>query len=136
MTLDLDPGPGVRWPRIVEAAKTIRALLEGLGLRSFVKTTGGAGLHVVVPLTPRHPWASVRAFSRAVALEMVRRSPREYTATLSKSQRTGKIFVDYLRNSRGATAVAAYSPHARKRGARGHPGGLARAPGPASPGPL
>jgi bifunctional non-homologous end joining protein LigD len=113
LTLDFDPGPGVSWPSVLEGARRARRLLEDLGLTSFVKTTGGKGLHVVVPLIPRQSWAGVKQFSRAVALEMVRRFPREYTATLSKADRVGKIFIDYLRNSRGATAVAAYSTRAR-----------------------
>ncbi len=113
LIFDLDPGPGVSWPRIVAAARAIRELLERVDLESFVKTTGGKGLHVVVPLAPRQDWTMLKDFSRAFALEVVRRSPREYTATLSKSERAGKIFVDYLRNSRGATAVAAYSTRAR-----------------------
>jgi len=113
LIFDLDPGPGVSWPRVVEGARRARRLLEDLGLTPFVKTTGGKGLHVVVPLTPRQSWAVVKEFSRAIALEMVRRFPAEYTATLSKADRIGKIFIDYLRNSRGATAVAAYSTRAR-----------------------
>jgi bifunctional non-homologous end joining protein LigD len=113
LTLDLDPGPGVAWPQVLEAARRIRALLDRLGLASFAKTTGGKGLHVVVPLAPRPTWALLKDFSRAIALEMARRFPREYTATLSKTDRDGKIFIDYLRNSRGATAVAAYSTRAR-----------------------
>jgi bifunctional non-homologous end joining protein LigD len=113
LTLDLDPGPGVGWPRVLETARRIRDLLDKLGLASFVKTTGGKGLHVVVPLAPRQTWAMLKEFSRVIALEMVRRFPREYTATLSKADRNGKIFIDYLRNSRGATAVAAYSTRAR-----------------------
>lgn len=113
LTLDLDPGPGVAWPRVLEAARRIRALLDRLGLASFAKTTGGKGLHVVVPLAPRQTWALLKEFSRAIALELARRFPREYTATLSKTDRDGKIFIDYLRNSRGATAIAAYSTRAR-----------------------
>ncbi len=113
LIFDLDPGPGVSWPRVVEGARAIRELLEALDLESFTKTTGGKGLHVVVPLVPRQDWTMLKDFSRAFALELVRQSPREYTATLSKSQRADKIFVDYLRNSRGATAVAAYSTRAR-----------------------
>jgi bifunctional non-homologous end joining protein LigD len=77
-----------------------------------VKTTGGKGLHVVVPLASRPTWSMVKEFSRAIATELVARYPREYTATLSKAERVGKIFVDFLRNSRGATAVAAYSTRA------------------------
>ena len=113
MTLDLDPGPGVTWPRVVEAARRVRGLLDDLGLTSFVKTTGGKGLHVVVPLGPRPTWAVVKEFSRAIAVSMARQFPREYTAALSKTDRAGRIFVDYLRNQRGATAVAAFSPRAR-----------------------
>src|SRR6266536_1582881 len=112
MILDLDPGPGVDWPRVVEGGRRIRSILDKLALASFVKTTGGKGLHVVVPLVPRQPWSVVKEFSRAIAMEMVRRFPRDYTASLSKADRAGKIFVDYLRNSRGATAVAAYSTRA------------------------
>jgi bifunctional non-homologous end joining protein LigD len=113
LTMDLDPGPGVSWPRVLEAARRTRDLLAKFGLASFVKTTGGKGLHVVAPLGPRQTWAALREFSRAIALEMARRFPREYTATPSKVDRNGKIFIDYLRNSRGATAVAAYSTRAR-----------------------
>jgi len=113
LTLDLDPGPGVAWPQVLETARRIRALLDRLGLASFAKTTGGKGLHVVVPLAPRQTWTLLKEFSRAIALEMARRFPREYTATLSKTDRDGKIFIDYLRNSRGATAIAAYSTRAR-----------------------
>lgn len=113
MILDLDPGPGVAWSRLAEAARTARAVLGELGLTSFVKTTGGKGLHVVVPLAPRASWDAVKEVSRAIAVEMARRFPREYTASLAKADRAGKIFVDYLRNARGATAVAAYSTRAR-----------------------
>ncbi len=77
LIFDLDPGPGVSWPRVVEGARRARRLLEDLGLTPFVKTTGGKGLHVVVPLTPRQSWAVVKEFSRAIALEMVRRFPAE-----------------------------------------------------------
>ena len=113
LTFDLDPAPGVPWRRVVTGARNVRSILDDLGLTSFVKTTGGKGLHVVVPLAQRPTWAVLKEFSRAVALELVRRFPKEYTVTLSKSARVGRIFVDYLRNSRGATAVAAYSTRAR-----------------------
>jgi bifunctional non-homologous end joining protein LigD len=112
MILDLDPGPGVDWSRVVEGGRRIRSILDKLRLTSFVKTTGGKGLHVVVPLAPRQPWSVLKEFSRAIAIEMVKRFPHDYTASLSKADRVGKIFVDYLRNSRGATAVAAYSTRA------------------------
>jgi bifunctional non-homologous end joining protein LigD len=113
MTLDLDPGPGVPWTRMTEAAAALRERLKGLGLESFVKTTGGKGLHVVAPLAARHSWDEVREFSRAIAEGFVRESPREFVATMTKSKRAGKIFLDYLRNARGATTVAAYSTRAR-----------------------
>ncbi|TAH35545.1 MAG: DNA ligase D [Planctomycetota bacterium] len=113
LTLDLDPAPGVAWARVVATAKALHQRLSDLGLRSFVKTTGGKGLHVVVPLAPRHGWAEVKEFTRALAEECVRRQPDWYVAKASKAARSGKIFIDYLRNARGATAVAAYSARAR-----------------------
>ena len=99
---------------MIEAAYLLRERLAGLGLTSFVKTTGGKGLHVVVPLTPEADWDVVKAFSRAVAESIVRESPREYIATMSKQKRRGKIFIDYLRNGRGATSIAAYSTRKRR----------------------
>jgi bifunctional non-homologous end joining protein LigD len=112
LTLDLDPAPGVPWHRVIAAARQLRSLLSELRLKSFVKTTGGKGLHVVVPLARKQPWAAVKDFARGIAEAMARRAPREHTASLSKAGRTGKIFIDYLRNSPGATAVAAYSTRA------------------------
>jgi bifunctional non-homologous end joining protein LigD len=112
LTLDLDPAPGVPWKRVIATARQLRSLLTELRLKSFVKTTGGKGLHVVVPLAAKQPWAAVKDFSRSIALAMAQRAPGEYTASLSKASRTGKIFIDYLRNSQGATAVAAYSTRA------------------------
>jgi bifunctional non-homologous end joining protein LigD len=112
LTLDLDPAPGVPWKRVVETARRLRSLLAELHLKSFVKTTGGKGLHVVVPLAAKQSWATVKDFSGSIALAMAKREPAQYTASLSKASRTGKIFIDYLRNSQGATAVAAYSTRA------------------------
>jgi bifunctional non-homologous end joining protein LigD len=112
LTLDLDPAPGVPWKRVIAAVRELRSLLTELRLKSFVKTTGGKGLHVVVPLAAKQPWATVKDFARGIAEDMARRAPREYTASLSKASRAGKIFIDYLRNSQGATAVAAYSTRA------------------------
>jgi bifunctional non-homologous end joining protein LigD len=112
LTFDLDPAPGVPWKRVVDAARQLRSLLAEVHLTAFVKTTGGKGLHVVVPLAAKQPWESVKDFARAVAESMARHSPGEYIATASKAHRKGKIFIDYLRNSRGATAVAAYSTRA------------------------
>jgi bifunctional non-homologous end joining protein LigD len=112
---DLDPGPGLAWTAVLQAARELRDLLRGLGLECFVKTSGGKGLHVVVPFSGSG-WPELRAFSKSVARELARHSPEHYTTTPAKVAREGRIFIDYLRNSRGATAVAAYStratPHA------------------------
>ncbi len=116
LVLDLDPAPGLPWARVVEAAEEARALLNDLGLVSFVKTTGGKGLHVVVPLRPEAGWDALRALGEGIGAEMTRRAPDRYTINPLKAARRGRIFIDYLRNVRGATAVAAYSPRA-KRGA-------------------
>ncbi len=114
LIFDLDPGEDVEWPRVVVAAKEVRLLLEELGLESFLKTTGGKGLHIVVPIQRRTSWEDAKAFCRAVADLMVAAAPDRYIATMSKAARKGKIFVDYLRNDRGATSVAPYSTRARK----------------------
>jgi len=116
LVIDLDPAPGLPWARVVEAAEEARALLKDLGLVSFVKTTGGKGLHVVVPLRPEAGWDRLRALGEGIGAEMTRRAPDRYTINPLKAARRGRIFIDYLRNVRGATAVAAYSPRA-KRGA-------------------
>jgi len=114
MVFDLDPGEGVSYDSVVDAAFKLRDILDGLGLRSFVKTSGGKGLHVVVPLERRSGWDEMKSFSKSVADEMVKMEPAKYIATMSKAKRKGKIFIDYLRNNRDATAVAAYSTRARK----------------------
>jgi bifunctional non-homologous end joining protein LigD len=113
LVLDLDPAPGVAWARVVEGALTVRALLGDLGLVSFVKTTGGKGLHVVAPLRPEAGWDALRTLGERIGAELVRRAPDRYTINPLKAARRGRIFVDYLRNLRGATAVATYSPRAR-----------------------
>lgn len=115
MVLDLDPAEDVPWERLKEAATAVRARLAELDLASFVKTTGGKGLHLVVPLTGDNDWAEVKRFARGVADDFVRREPHRYVAVASKSQRKGKIYVDYLRNDRGATSIAPYSTRARAR---------------------
>jgi bifunctional non-homologous end joining protein LigD len=113
ITFDLDPDPDVPWEDVVNAAKLMRAHLENLGLESYVKTSGGKGLHVVVPLIRRAGWDEVKAFAKAVATDLLKVAPDKYLATASKAKRKGKVFIDYLRNMRGATAVAAYSTRAR-----------------------
>jgi bifunctional non-homologous end joining protein LigD len=113
IVFDLDPDPTVKWPRVVAAAKDVRQRLSAVGLESFLKTTGGKGLHVVAPLSPPMPWAPVKAFAQAFSAQMVAETPEEYIAKSSKSARRGKIFVDYLRNDRGATSVAPYSTRAK-----------------------
>jgi bifunctional non-homologous end joining protein LigD len=113
ITFDLDPGDEVPWGTVVEAAQDVRERLKLVGLESFAKTTGGKGLHVVVPVAPKADWDLTKTFAERVALAMTRDNPRLYTASLAKRARQGRIFIDYLRNGRGATAVAAYSTRAR-----------------------
>ncbi len=115
MILDLDPAPDVPWKEVVEAAFLMKALLDELKLKSFVKTTGGKGLHVVVPLQRRHSWEEVKSFSKALAEHMARTIPSRFTDNMSKRARTGKVYIDFLRNGQGATAVAAYSTRAKPR---------------------
>ena len=114
ITIDLDPGPGVKWRELVRATRLTRTLLEKLGLKCFLKTTGGKGLHVVAPIEPGLPWDEVKEFTRLVAEFLVRAQPKLFIANMSKAKRAGKVFVDYLRNSETASAVSAYSARARK----------------------
>ncbi len=114
MIFDLDPAPEVEWASTITAARLMRERLSDLGLATFVKTTGGKGLHIVAPLTPRAGWETVKSFSRAVAESIVREAPGEYVSTMSREKRKGKIFVDYLRNVRGATSIAPYSTRSRQ----------------------
>lgn len=116
LILDLDPAEDVGFADVMAAAREIRDRLRALGLESFVKTTGGKGLHVTVPILRRHDWREAKAFTRALAEAMVDSAPERYTAQLRKSARKGKIFIDYLRNDRGATAIAPYSSRAREGG--------------------
>lgn len=113
LVFDLDPDPEVEWSQVVASARQVRQFLEDLGLVSFVKTTGGKGLHLVVPIARRHDWDEAKSFCKLVAETIVRASPGHYTSNMSKAARTGKIFIDYLRNGRGATAVLPYSTRAR-----------------------
>jgi bifunctional non-homologous end joining protein LigD len=113
IVLDLDPDESLPWRETVKAAFEIREALIELGLVPFVKTTGGKGLHVVIALARRQGWPDVRRFSELFAAHMAQRLPRRFTTNMAKAQRRGRIFLDYLRNARGATAVAAYSLRAR-----------------------
>jgi bifunctional non-homologous end joining protein LigD len=113
ITFDLDPAENVPWTVLIEGAIEVRERLRALGLRSFVKTTGGKGLHLVVPLAPKARWHDVKAFAQDLAETMAKDRSDRFVATVSKRARSGRIFIDYLRNGRGATAVAAFSTRAR-----------------------
>ena len=113
LIFDLDPGEGVDWQAVVEAARLVHDLLQEMALQSFVKSSGGKGLHVVVPLIRRNSWDELYAFSENVAHALAGHFPERYLATMRKSRRAGKVFIDYFRNSRGATTVAPYSTRAR-----------------------
>ena len=113
---DFDPGPRTPWKAVVAAAKAIRKLLETLGLRSWLKTTGGKGLHVVAPIVPQREWDQCLDFARAVAAALARTDPALYTIAFAKQGREAKILIDYLRNNRTNTSVCAYSARAREGG--------------------
>ena len=113
MVFDLDPDAAVPWREVMAATHATRQKLADLGLESFLKTSGGKGLHVVVPLARRHDWDEVKAFSRAVADSIAADRPRLFLTKASKKERAGRIFPDYRRNAEGATTVAAYSVRAR-----------------------
>ncbi|NWD26116.1 DNA ligase D [Pseudomonas yamanorum] len=111
--LDLDPDPALPWKSMLEAAQLTLSVVDELGLEAFVKTSGGKGLHLVVPLARRDNWDTVKAFAKAIAQFMTEQLPERFTATSGPKNRVGKIFIDYLRNARGASTVAAYSVRAR-----------------------
>lgn len=113
IVFDLDPDEVVDWAKVVTAAREVRLRMQEFGLKSFVKTTGGKGLHVVIPIKPEHGWDNIKAFSKAIAQSMEHDAPDIYIARASKAARKGKIFVDYLRNDHTATAVAPYVVRAR-----------------------
>jgi len=113
MIFDLDPDPSLPWKKVVEGARLVKVVLDELGLKSFLKTSGGKGLHLVVPLARRQDWDEAGAFSQAVAQHLARTLPRQFSAKMGEKNRVGKIFIDYLRNKRQASTVAPYSARAR-----------------------
>jgi len=113
LVFDLDPGEGVNWTQIKAAARDVRARLQEAGLESFVRLSGGKGVHVVVPLQPKADWAQAKDFCEAFAQAMATQAPERYVATMSKAKRDGVIFIDWLRNARGATSVSSWSLRAR-----------------------
>jgi bifunctional non-homologous end joining protein LigD len=113
IVFDLDPGEGLAFADIAAAAQEVRARLEHLGLAAFAKTTGGKGMHVVVPIARRHTWPAVKAFAKATAEAIAADAPTRYLTRIAKAERHGRIFIDYLRNDPTATAVGPYSTRAR-----------------------
>ena len=113
ITFDLDPGEGLAFRDIVYAAKDVRQFLTSIGLESFTKTTGGKGLHVQLPIARRYTWPEAKAFAKRVAELLAQSSPTRYLTRISKVERRGKIFIDYLRNDRTSTSVAPYSTRSR-----------------------
>jgi bifunctional non-homologous end joining protein LigD len=111
--IDLDPDAALSWARLTESAAAVRERLKKIGLESFLKSTGGKGLHVVVPIVPEYDWAVIKQFAHAFVLQMEKQEPGLYLTKMSKAARKDRIFLDYLRNERGATAVASFSPRAR-----------------------
>jgi bifunctional non-homologous end joining protein LigD len=113
MIFDLDPDDDLPWADLADAAILVKTLLDQLGLQGFLRTTGGKGLHVVVPIEPVAPWDAIKGFTQTVADLLTRTFPDRFTAKLSRAARRGKIFIDYLRNAEGSTAIASYSIRAR-----------------------
>jgi bifunctional non-homologous end joining protein LigD len=114
LIFDLDPDEGMAWPKVKAAAQELRDALAEFELQSFPRLTGGKGVHLVVPIARRYAWDQARDFSDRFAHAMEARMPTRYVATMSKAKREGRIFIDWLRNGRGATAVASWSLRARK----------------------
>ncbi len=109
---DLDPGSGVEWKKVIDAALFVKENLAKLNLTSFVKTTGGKGLHIVIPIKRQYSWDTIKIFAHSFAKYLETLQPDLYISQLSKAKRSGKIFIDYLRNQRGATAIAPYATRA------------------------
>ena len=110
---DLDPDEEISWRTLADSAAEVRSYLVDLGLKSFLKSTGGKGLHIVIPIAPKHDWTVIKQFAHNFALAIEQQRPNLYLSKMSKAARKGRIFVDYLRNERGSTAVGPYSPRAR-----------------------
>jgi len=113
IVLDLDPGPEVQWAALVSAARAVRAALDGLGLRCWLKATGGRGLHVVMPIAPDYDWPTCLEFARTVASTLAQHDPQTFTTRFAKRGRERLILVDYLRNNRTNTSVSAWSARSR-----------------------
>ena len=113
MVFDFDPDEGLAFAKVKQAARDMRTRLKTLGLESFPMVTGGKGIHVVVPVARRHTWDEHRAFAELLARAMAEEEPERFVATMSKAKRKGRIFIDWLRNERGSTAIAPYSPRAK-----------------------
>ncbi|MCF5710698.1 DNA ligase D [Pseudomonas syringae] len=113
LVLDLDPDPVLPWRSMIEATQMVLAVLEELGLQAFLKTSGGKGMHIIVPLARHADWDTVKGFAKAIAEFVTQQLPERFTATMGPKNRVGRIFVDYLRNSRGGSTVTAYSVRAR-----------------------
>lgn len=113
IVFDLDPDEAVPWQRVKDAALELQEILKGLGLESFLLVTGGKGLHIVVPIVRRIPWEGAKEFALSVGKHLAAKRPRDYTTNVSLAARRGRIYIDYLRNRRGATAIAPYSTRAR-----------------------
>lgn len=113
IVFDLDPDEAIAWETLGQSAKDLRVVLRKLGLESFLKHTGGKGLHIVAPVEPEHPWSAVKDFARAIALQIEKARPDLYVTKMTKAIRKGRIYLDYLRNEREATAIGPFSPRAR-----------------------
>ena len=114
MIFDLDPGEGLAFADVVAAAREVRAMLDSIKLTSFLKTTGGKGLHLVVPIARRYDWQEVKAFARRAADRLAKEKPERYLIRMSKAERRGRILIDYLRNDPTSTAIAPYSTRSRE----------------------
>src|SRR5262249_22678302 len=113
LVFDLDPDEGLAWDDVAEGALLVRDRLTDIGLVGFLQATGGKGLHVVVPVDPATDWEQAKVFTQRVARELAAEHPKRFTAKQTKAARRGRIYIDYVRNSRGASAIAPYSSRAR-----------------------